>query len=772
MTSRRVDPHIAALLRDAIRSRRRGRGERRFDNFVYMYAVAWFAILVGSLATEALRDQRTMIVEGGLWESAGIIGLALIAMISAGLRSGARGGPMNVDAAEVYQWWLGPLPRRTAMSRPLGRAAAAWSFTGAAFGAGAASLTIASPIGSTSWITALMTGAAVGAAAAGAALWVFGHSFEARSLETASFVMVTIGLLEAANRSEWLPTTWIGAAISNGQAGYTGIVSVLVAGALTLALGARTAPGGSTERMLKRAQLVQQMRLAAIVQDLRMYVLLRRRLSQDIPRHWPVFRLQGGLKGQPTLRRALQSLLRWPMSRLSHCVALAVAGGALLAGYEGGPGVLLALASAAMWAIGLEITESLAQDVDRGQILSMTDRQHARHLLVAFVLALPLVAVTTCVYALVAGAEATVGVAIVPSIAASAVVSGTITAVRQPDYETLADPALLVAPEVAGINAATTLLLPMGVASLGFLPLVSNEDTPATLLIGVGSAFAVAASGWIWLRLRLRVAQLRRSMRLLLRDWNWTRARSGLSGTRPPKAALERSTPLALSFRGAQKEWGGAAAVGPIDLDFPFGELVALVGRNGAGKTTLLRLAAGLYDLSAGTVRVGGHPAGSLEARAQLSVVVDTPLLFDDLSIREQCYYVSALSGVPDPDDAAELILSRLGLAGRADDIPARLSLGMRQRAAIALALVRPFRILVADEPFRGLDARSAESAAGLLAEASKRGAAVLVSTHDLGRLSKYDRVIALSDGEVKFDGRGDDESLGETLRSIGLAPE
>src|SRR3546814_17839543 len=105
--------------------------------------------------------------------------------------------------------------------------------------------------------------------------------------------------------------------------------------------------------------------------------------------------------------------------------------------------------------------------------------------------------------------------------------------------------------------------------------------------------------------------------------------------------------------------------------------MVALVGHNGSGKSTFLRLAAGLLDLSEGTITVAGEPAGTSIARAAVSFLPDEPVLYDDLSVREHLAYVAAPHGVdPAPDDL-EAPLTRVELEHRAGDLPPRLRRGL-----------------------------------------------------------------------------------------------
>jgi len=197
-------------------------------------------------------------------------------------------------------------------------------------------------------------------------------------------------------------------------------------------------------------------------------------------------------------------------------------------------------------------------------------------------------------------------------------------------------------------------------------------------------------------------------------------------------------------------------AVDHLDLTVDAGETVALVGPNGAGKTTFLLVVAGLLEPSGGEVSVCGHPAGSLDARAAVSFLPDTPALYDDLSLAEHLEYVARLHGEEAWEDRGFELLERLGLSDSADRLPRGFSRGMRQKAAIALAFVRPFQILLADEPFDGLDPPSRKALDELLVDAAERGAAVVVSTHRSEVVERASRCVALLDGRLVYDGRPD----------------
>ena len=208
-----------------------------------------------------------------------------------------------------------------------------------------------------------------------------------------------------------------------------------------------------------------------------------------------------------------------------------------------------------------------------------------------------------------------------------------------------------------------------------------------------------------------------------------------------------------LATHEATKEYSDLVALHPLDLAVPPGQSVALVGHNGSGKSTFLAMVAGLLELSDGEITVLGEPAGSSPARAAVSYLPDAPVLYDDLSVREHLAYVAALHGVPIEETDIDELLDRIGLRERADDLPARFSRGLRQRTSIALGLVRPFELLLVDEPFVGLDASGKESLLTMLDELHDDGASLIVATHDPNFVERVERCIALREGRVIHDG-------------------
>jgi ABC-2 type transport system ATP-binding protein len=197
-----------------------------------------------------------------------------------------------------------------------------------------------------------------------------------------------------------------------------------------------------------------------------------------------------------------------------------------------------------------------------------------------------------------------------------------------------------------------------------------------------------------------------------------------------------------------------------LDLTVAAGECVALIGANGSGKSTAVRSISGLLTPTAGTVRICGidpHREPEAEqARAALALVPDTPLLYDDLTVRQHLELVTLSHGFVDAgtDARIESLLERLGLGARADFIPRELSRGMRQKTMLACALIRPASVIVLDEPVVGLDPPSQVLLRELLLECKQAGMAVLLTTHQMAFADGVaDRAIVLEEGAVMDEG-------------------
>jgi len=194
------------------------------------------------------------------------------------------------------------------------------------------------------------------------------------------------------------------------------------------------------------------------------------------------------------------------------------------------------------------------------------------------------------------------------------------------------------------------------------------------------------------------------------------------------------------------------------------GTIVGLVGPNGAGKTTLLSLIAGLLFPTQGSIRVCGHPARSLEARRSLGYVPESPAFLSCYSARAVLKHHAALHGLSKEaiSTEAERALLQLRLEECADRAVGGFSQGMRQRLALAVALLDNPRLLLLDEPSNGLDPIGVIELRRILNEVRQSGATVIISSHRLGEMERLtsDYVFLYHGRIVKF-GRDKVEQTG-----------
>jgi heme exporter protein A len=179
--------------------------------------------------------------------------------------------------------------------------------------------------------------------------------------------------------------------------------------------------------------------------------------------------------------------------------------------------------------------------------------------------------------------------------------------------------------------------------------------------------------------------------------------------------------------------YGRRRALDGVSFTLRAGETLALFGPNGAGKTTLLRLLAGLLKPTGGTARIEGDLLpGTPATRARVGLISHHSLLYPALTALENVAFTARLYGVPDPDAAARRALERLGVADRARTPVRLLSRGLLQRVSVARALVHGPRVVLADEPYTGLDAAGAGALTRVLRELLGQGTALVLVTHQL----------------------------------------
>jgi ABC-2 type transport system ATP-binding protein len=213
----------------------------------------------------------------------------------------------------------------------------------------------------------------------------------------------------------------------------------------------------------------------------------------------------------------------------------------------------------------------------------------------------------------------------------------------------------------------------------------------------------------------------------------------------------------ALIVRGLTKCFDRPAVDG-LELVVRAGEFYALVGPNGAGKTTTLRMVAGLLRPDAGSVEIFGIDAlrDPIAAKQMMAWVSDEPMIYDKLTPLEYLEFVAGLWGI-DPASSgrsAQELLVSLGLERHLHERCEGFSKGMRQKVALAGALVHDPRLIILDEPLTGLDAVSARHVKGLLAERVRQGGTVIMTTHILEVAERMaDRIGVIAAGRLLAEG-------------------
>jgi ABC-2 type transport system ATP-binding protein len=231
--------------------------------------------------------------------------------------------------------------------------------------------------------------------------------------------------------------------------------------------------------------------------------------------------------------------------------------------------------------------------------------------------------------------------------------------------------------------------------------------------------------------------------------------------------------PPALSLRELTKTFV-RPAVDRLDLTLKAGEFYCLLGPNGAGKTTTLRMVAGLLKPDAGSIEVFGIDAlaDPVAAKRIMAWVSDEPMIYDKLTPYEYLEFVAGLWNIDAPaaEASATELIGWLGLAPHAHERCESFSRGMRQKVALAGALVHDPRLIILDEPLTGLDAGSARHVKDVLLARVRAGATVLMTTHILEVAERMaERIGVIANGRLIAEGTLDDLRLRAGRRDTSL---
>ncbi len=526
----------------ALRDLRRTRQLHRLGNLDWFEA-AYRVYLLGGFGGGAVLWISSSIKDTPLAESTqasildhgpAALGLLVAIAFMAGIRGGAQGGPIALEAPDVVYVMLAPVDRLRALMRPAGQRLRSAMFAGAASGAVIGQLAARRLPGTLiAWAAA---GALYGANLS--ALWV-GVAILAHTLRLPRWLATAVGLGVVAWQGAALAWHIPGPATPAGSLGLWGwrqhptdLIAVAVTFAAVVA-GLLMLRRISLDALARRSALVAQLRFAVTMQDLRTVILLRRQLNQERTRQRPYLRLRPSRSGHRGLtgsvwRRGWSGLLRFPVARLVRMAAIAAAMGVLQAEVVRGTTPAFVGTAVLGFVLGLEVMEPLSQEVDqadRADALPI-DRGElmARHLLAPAVALVPFAAIAGVAAVLTLGGDSA---AIVPTAILAlptvlgAAGGGVVSIVRDmPDPTSSSTQQAFMPPEMAGFTTTIRLAWPIVVSALTtctvLLPRTAlrlgDSVTAASIRAALGATLVVLLIGY-WVRVRDR---LRRRIRAFL----------------------------------------------------------------------------------------------------------------------------------------------------------------------------------------------------------------------------------------------------------------
>ena len=502
----------AAVLRDLSRARRSRRladvdiFEKLYQAYLSVIAVGVVVLVSASIVGDdqvAHHSLGRVVTDGPA-----AVGLLASLVLVAGLRSGARGGPLTLEAPFVAHVLLSPLPRDVTLREPALRQLRQSALLGGGVGAlGGLLAAQRLPLSETPLVVwAAVGGATVALAATGAAMIVAGWPVAKPVVQLVCLALVAGSVADLAGGTAWSPGSIVGR-LATGGVHFDALGLVTAPVALALVLGGIAVVGGtSIEAARRRAGLVSQLRLAVTRQDLRTVVLLQRRLAQDAARGRPWFRVPFGRR-LPVFRRDLRSLARLPVVRVARVFVLcSIAVGAAAAAWRGTTPLIL-VSGIALWTAALDVIEPLAQELDHpdrwGSYPVIPGDLLTRHL-VAPGIALGIV---TCVPVVVLAVltdpgpvAQTAAALIIPTCAAAVI--GAAASVATAPFDPTSVQTLM--PETIGTQLIFRIAWPPAIVVIASLPVLNARNAAAKHV----AAFAAATQFLLPICLMLGVVSM------------------------------------------------------------------------------------------------------------------------------------------------------------------------------------------------------------------------------------------------------------------------
>lgn len=504
---------LAALQR--ARRRRRLAKVDRFDSLYRAYLTGFLGSLGVVLLSNIAGDQKASPSEMALLlrRGPGVLGVLLVVCVAVGVRSGGRGGPLALAAADVRHVLLAPVDRAVALRRPALRQLRTGAFAGAvAGGVIGVNASHRLPRLALAWVgIGMAVGLVTALAAFGAALVVGGSRVGRRGSGLLALLLLAWSALDITGDLSTSPFTLLGSLALTPLRFH--VLDLLGLGLLVLVpLGMAAVGGTSLEAAEDRSRLVGQMKFGATLGDVRTVLVLRRQLAQEQPRSrpWvpfalPALRLaapgvspprpaagttgasRAGAVAAPGLRlptgvvvrRSVWGLLRWPIGRIARLLVLAAGAGIAVCGAWNGTKALLVPAGLCAYIAALDAVEPMAQQLDhpdRSESVPRVAGQLRVKLLIVPVVVVALLGLVAVGFAIAVGAPAGLAVNVgVPTALAAALMAccgAAVSTINGPDFSTSS---VLMSPEVAGVKEAFRFGFPPACCVIGLLPVLAGQ---------------------------------------------------------------------------------------------------------------------------------------------------------------------------------------------------------------------------------------------------------------------------------------------------------